>query len=88
MAQKSTIDIQGHRGARGLYPENTIPAFIGAVKLGVNTLELDVVVTKDNQVLVSHAPYMNENFCKQVDGKPLTGDPKKDYKDKVAEVAL
>lgn len=79
MAQKSRIDIQGHRGARGLYPENTIPAFIGAVKLGVNTLELDVVITKDNQVLVSHDPYMNDGFCRQVDGKSLTGDMKKDY---------
>jgi len=51
---KEEIDIQGHRGCRGLLPENTIPAFIHALDLGVNTLELDVVVTKDKVVLVSH----------------------------------
>ena len=58
------IDIQGHRGARGLYPENTIAGFIHAIKLGVNTLELDVVVSKDLKVIVSHEPYMNHEICK------------------------
>lgn len=79
LSAQSTLDIQGHRGARGLYPENSIPAFIGAVKLGVNTIELDVVITKDNKVLVSHDPYMNENFCRQASGKLLEGDIKQEY---------
>ena len=42
------FDLQGHRGARGLAPENSLPAFKKALELGVNTLELDVVVTKTN----------------------------------------
>lgn len=58
-----SIDLQGHRGARGLAPENSIPAFIMAVDLGVNTLELDLVVSKDNQLVVSHEPYFSSSFC-------------------------
>ncbi|MCS6981940.1 MAG: glycerophosphodiester phosphodiesterase family protein [Flavobacteriales bacterium] len=56
------FDIQGHRGARGLMPENTIPAFIHAMQLGVNTLELDVVVSADSQVVVSHEPWFSSEF--------------------------
>lgn len=52
-------DIQGHRGCRGLMPENTIEGFIHAVYLGVSTLELDVVISKDSQVVVSHEPFFN-----------------------------
>jgi len=65
------IDIQGHRGARGLLPENTIPAFIRAIDEGVTTLELDVVITKDKQVLVSHEPYMSSLICSKPDGSPV-----------------
>ncbi|MFY0688943.1 MAG: glycerophosphodiester phosphodiesterase [Cyclobacteriaceae bacterium] len=57
------LDIQGHRGARGLLPENTVIGFKRALDLGVNTLELDVVITKDNRVLVSHDPYMSAEIC-------------------------
>ncbi len=53
------LDIQGHRGCRGLYPENSLPAFSKAIELGVHTLELDVVISKDHKVVVSHEPYMN-----------------------------
>jgi glycerophosphoryl diester phosphodiesterase len=62
-ALNKKLDVQGHRGARGLMPENTIPAFIKALDLGVTTLELDLAVTKDNQLLVSHEPYMNPEMC-------------------------
>jgi glycerophosphoryl diester phosphodiesterase len=58
-----SYDLQGHRGARGLMPENTIPAMIKALDLGVTTLELDLAVTKDGQVIVSHEPYMNPVIC-------------------------
>jgi glycerophosphoryl diester phosphodiesterase len=51
MAQGS-VDIAGNRGFRGMYPENSIHGFVRAVKLGVNTVELDVVISKDNQVVV------------------------------------
>ena len=61
--RKQKIDIQGHRGARGLLPENTIPAFLKALELGVTTLELDLAVTKDGQLLVSHEPYMNPEIA-------------------------
>lgn len=61
------FDIEGHRGCRGLYPENTIVAFIEAVKLGVNTLEMDVVVSKDGQLVVSHDPTINCDFCSYCD---------------------
>ena len=57
------FDLQGHRGCRSIYPENSIPAFIHAVKLGVTTLELDVLVTKDNKVVVCHDPILNKNIC-------------------------
>lgn len=59
----SVLDVQGHRGARGLLPENTIPAFIKAIELGVTTLELDLAVTKDKELLVSHEPYMGAHLA-------------------------
>ena len=65
------LDIQGHRGARGLLPENTVPAFLKALELGVNTLELDVVITRDRQVLVSHEPYLSGEICLLPDGTPM-----------------
>ncbi len=55
--------IQGHRGCRGLLPENTIPSFIKAIELGCNYIELDITVTGDNQILVSHEPFPNAEFC-------------------------
>ena len=66
------LDIQGHRGARGLMPENSIPAFMRALKEGVTTLELDVVITGDKQVLVSHDPYMLSDICAKPNGEPVT----------------
>ncbi len=75
-AQK--IDVQGHRGARGVYPENSIPAFIYAIDQGVTTLELDVVISADGKVVVSHEPWMNPNICLAPDGSELKGD-EKDY---------
>ena len=75
LASSQTLDIQGHRGARGLVPENTIPAFLRALDEGVTTLELDVVITKDKQVVVSHEPYMSESICSRPDGTPVDGKP-------------
>ena len=66
-----TFDIQGHRGCRGLMPENTIPAFIEALKLGVNTLELDVVVSQDHHLVVSHEAYFSSEFSLDPEGKPI-----------------
>jgi glycerophosphoryl diester phosphodiesterase len=74
----SPFDIQGHRGCRGLMPENTIPAFLKALDLGVTTLELDVVISQDRQVVVSHDAYMNASFCLAPDGKPIDKKSQKD----------
>jgi len=63
------LDKQGHRGCRGLLPENTIPAFLKAIDLGVNTLEMDVVITKDNQVILSHEPFFNHEITTLPNGE-------------------
>lgn len=73
------FDKQGHRGARGLMPENTIPAMIKAVDLGVTTLEMDVVISKDKKVVVSHDPYFNSAIATQPDGRILTSSEEKQY---------
>ena len=57
--------IYGHRGARGLYPENTIESFLYAAGLGLDGIELDVVISKDDKVVVSHEPWMNPKTCTQ-----------------------
>ena len=57
------FDLQGHRGCRGLLPENSIPAFLKAIDLGVTTLEMDLAVTGDGELLVSHEPYMSTEIC-------------------------
>ena len=56
-SQNSLFDKQGHRGCRGLMPENTIAAMIKALELGVTTLEMDAVITRDSQVVLSHEPF-------------------------------
>lgn len=65
------FDKEGHRGCRGLMPENTIPAFIKAIDFGVTTLEMDAVITKDSKVLISHDPYINHKFSLHPDGTPI-----------------
>ena len=66
------FDLQGHRGARGMKPENTIPAFIAALDTGVTTLELDLAVTKDKQLVVSHEPWMSASICLKPDHSAIT----------------
>ena len=63
------IDKQGHRGCRGLMPENTIPGFLKAIDFGVNTLEMDVVFTQDNQVILSHEPFFNHEITTLPNGE-------------------
>ncbi len=74
-----TLDIQGHRGARGLLPENTIPAFLRALDEGVTTLELDVVITKDKKVVISHEPYMSGSICTKPDGNAVAGKESQNF---------
>ena len=66
------FDYQAHRGGRGLMPENTIPAMLHAIDLGVTTLEMDLQISKDGVVVVSHDPNFNAKFTTTPDGKYLT----------------
>lgn len=67
------FDFEAHRGGRGLMPENTIAAMRNAISIDpVKTLEMDVLITKDGQVIVSHDPYFNAAITTAPDGKFLT----------------
>jgi glycerophosphoryl diester phosphodiesterase len=73
-ASAQALDIQGHRGARGLKPENSLPAFAHALSLGVTTLELDCAVTRDGVVVVSHDSTLNPDITRGPDGRWLAGE--------------
>ena len=76
-APHGPIDVQAHRGGAGLYPENTIPAMKNALDLGVNTLEFDLHLSSDMQVVVSHDPYFHSRYSTRPDGTEVKkGDPK------------
>lgn len=75
---KYDFDLQGHRGARGLLPENTIPSFLKAAELGVDTIEMDLVVSGDSQLVVSHEPWFNHKISTKPDGSPVTENEAKD----------
>lgn len=79
MKKVPEFDKQGHRGARGLMPENTIPAMIKAIDLDVHTLEMDVVISKDKQVVVSHDPYFNSAISTKPDGSFLKSGEEKSF---------
>ena len=72
-------EIHGHRGCRGLLPENTLPAFLKATELGCDWLELDVVITADSQVLVSHEPWMEHRICRTPQGDSITEQQAHDF---------
>jgi glycerophosphoryl diester phosphodiesterase len=65
------FDLQGHRGARGLAPENTLPAFQRALDLGVDTLECDMAITKDGVVVIHHDLWLNPDTTRGPDGQWL-----------------
>ena len=72
-----TFDLQGHRGSRGLMPENTIPAMLKAIDMGVTTLEMDAVITKDKQVILSHEPFFNHEITTKPIGSYVTAAEEK-----------
>lgn len=85
------FSIEGHRGARGWVPENTIPSFKKALDLGADTLELDVVVSKDKQLVVSHEPWFASVISLDKSGQPIASDKQKDfniYKMDYAEIKM
>ena len=69
-----TLDIQGHRGARGLFPENTLVGFRKTIEMGVTTLELDLNLSKDLGLIVYHDPYINQNLCLDANGDSIATD--------------
>ena len=71
MAQQK-LDVQAHRGGRGIMPENSVPAMLHALDLGVKTLELDCVISQDQQVVVSHDVYMSADFMLMPNGRQIS----------------
>jgi glycerophosphoryl diester phosphodiesterase len=68
------FDLEGHRGARGLAPENTLAAFRRALAIGVSTLETDLAVTRDNVLVLSHEPYLSPALARGENGEFLAAD--------------
>lgn len=68
-SQAAAFDLQGHRGARGHLPENTLPGFQRALEMGVDTLELDVGVTRDGVVVIHHDRRLNPDVARGPDGQ-------------------
>jgi len=79
MDKERKVVFQGHRGCRGLLPENTIPAFIKALEY-VDILECDVVVSKDKKIIVSHDPWVEASICSHPDGRPVTEKEEKEIR--------
>ncbi|WP_276485957.1 glycerophosphodiester phosphodiesterase family protein [Paraflavitalea pollutisoli] len=84
--QKMTTNFQypafykeGHRGTRGLMPENTIPAMTKAIEVGANFVEVDIYITKDKQVMIAHDPYVNVNHTLTEDGKEISKEEAKKF---------
>ncbi|HXE48553.1 MAG TPA: glycerophosphodiester phosphodiesterase family protein, partial [Ramlibacter sp.] len=69
----AAFDLQGHRGTRGHAPENTLPAFERALRIGVSTLELDIGITADGVVVISHDPFLNPAITRDAQGRWLAG---------------
>ena len=70
--QAQAFDLQGHRGARGLAPENTMAGFERALAIGVTTLETDIAITRDGVLVISHDPALNPDITRGPDGQFLS----------------
>ena len=68
------FELQGHRGARGLFPENTLDGFVRAVGFGLDSIELDIAVTSDGVAVVVHDPVLNRDLVRLPDGAWLSGE--------------
>ncbi len=76
---KTDLDIQGHRGCRGLMPENSLPAFEKALKLKVTTLEMDLIISQDHQVVVSHEPFFRAGIALTPQGDTISEDTEREH---------
>ncbi|MDG5767864.1 glycerophosphodiester phosphodiesterase family protein [Balneolales bacterium ANBcel1] len=74
------FDLQGHRGAMGLKPENTIASFLKAAELGVNTIEFDLAVTREHKLVVSHEPWFRSDICLRPDGSPIPRQQERSFR--------
>ena len=78
-SQEYVVDVQAHRGGMGLRPANTLEAMKNAIDLGVNTLEMDIVVTKDNKVVLCHDKYFTWQETTRPDGTFITKEEPRTY---------
>jgi glycerophosphoryl diester phosphodiesterase len=69
--KSNPFELQGHRGARGLFAENTLAGFAGALSVGVHTIELDVAMTADDVLVVTHDPRLNMELTRGPEGRWL-----------------
>lgn len=77
--QPVKFSVQGHRGDRGNWPENSLYAFKSAIEKGVDVIELDVVINKFNDIIVSHEPFMHSDYVLQPNGQPIHPKQQKNY---------
>jgi glycerophosphoryl diester phosphodiesterase len=80
------FDLQGHRGCRGLMPENSVEGMKQALELGVKTLEMDVVVTADRKLILSHEPYISAEICLDPSGNEI--HPEEQYELNIFQMNL
>lgn len=88
-SQDMQVKVFGHRGCRGLMPENTLEAFQRAIDLGIDGIEWDVVVNKDKQLIISHEPYIDASYCLDPKGQEIKKTDEKKwniYKMTTAEI--
>lgn len=74
-----SVEVHGHRGCRGLLPENTVAAFLKATELGCDWLEMDVVLNAKGQVVVSHEPWMDHRICLDTHGQRIDSLRERDH---------
>lgn len=70
-AKNRPFEVQGHRGMRGLFPENSLPGFQAAIEAGVDAVELDLLLTKDGQIVIQHNYMLDAELCHYFDGQPI-----------------
>ena len=78
-SHSNRLEIQGHRGARGLMPENSVPGFVLAIQQGADVLELDLCIAGDGTVIVSHEPWMSHEICRSPDGGGISSADERNH---------